>query len=120
MLNEDGLSDPEGRGHLREGSVCLVGELRKYEVVERSRGVADGAKDGEGDRKEVAGGREVFADGVFELLAVEGGGVRSIAVLGALRLDKRVGESEIKMQLLSREARMPLGRETSARQVGLP
>ena len=62
----------------------------------------------------------MFADGVFELLAMEGGGARSFAGLGALRLDKTVGDSEIKMQLLSREARMPLGRETSARQVGLP
>ena len=40
----------------------------------------------------LVGGR-CFADGVFELFAVEGGGVRSFAGLGELRLDKRVGDS---------------------------
>ena len=68
----------------------------------------------------MAGVREVLADGVLDLFPMESGGVRSFAGLGELRLDKRVGDSEIKMQLLSREARDAIGEETSARQVGLP
>jgi len=108
-LDEDGLSDPEGSGHFRERSVGLVAELRQDEVVEGTRGFTDGAQDAEGDWKEVAGVREVLADGVLELLTVEGGGVRSFAGLGELRLDKGVGDSEVEMQLLSRVARDAIG-----------
>ena len=116
-LDEDGLSDPEGRGHFSERGVGLVGELRQEKVVKGTRGITDGAKDAEGDWKEVAGGREVLADGVvLVLLAVEGGGVRSFAGLGELRLDKRIGNSEVEMQLLSRVARDAIGE----RDVGTP
>ena len=71
-LDEDGLSDPEGRGHFSERGVGLVGELRQDKVVKGTRGFADGAKDAEGDWKEVAGGREVLADGVVRVLLAVG------------------------------------------------
>ena len=76
--------------------------MRQHEVVEGARGIANGAEDTEGHWEEVTGGREVLADGVvLVLLTIEGGGVRSFAGLGELRLDKRVGDSEVEMQLLS-------------------
>ena len=73
-LDEDGLGDPEGGGDLVEGRLGLVGELREKVVEERTRGIADGAEDAEGDGEEVAGGGEVFADvGELVLLSVDCG-----------------------------------------------
>ena len=57
----------------------------------------------------MAGVREVLADGVLELFPMESGGVRSFAGFGELRLDKRVGDSEVEMQLLSRVAGDTIG-----------
>ena len=119
-MEEDGLSDPNGSGHFREGGIGLVGELRQHEVVEGTRGIANGAEDTEGHWEEVTGGREVLADGVvLVLLTIEGGGVRSFAGLGDV-LTRELVIVKSRCSSLAGWLGMPLGRVMSACQVGLP
>ena len=103
-LDKDGLGDPEGGGNLVVRRLGLVGELREKMFEEGTRGFADGAEDAEGDGEEMAGGGEVLADVVaLGLLAREGGRLHGLAGVGELRLDERIGDGEVEMQLLSRQ-----------------
>lgn len=116
-LDKDGLGDPEGGGNLVVRRLGLVGELREKMFEEGTRGFADGAEDAEGDGEEMAGGGEVLADVVaLGLLAREGGRLRGLAGVGELRLDERIGDGEVEMQLLGRH----FGNAVGERDVGAP
>ena len=111
VLDEDGLRDPEVSGNLREGRIRLVGELRQEMVEEGTRGIAQGAEDAEGNREEVAVRGHVLAHlMVLEHLARLRGRVRVFPGLFELRLDKRIGDDEVKVQLRVGMARNASGK----------